>query len=57
MTGEDKLKALFLYFGGAWAPPCVEFLPELKDFYDIVNKDEKQIECVFVSCDKSIKDF
>ena len=29
----------------------------LKDFYEIINKDEKQIECVFVSCDKNIKEF
>ncbi len=29
----------------------------MRDFYEIVNKDEKQVECVFVSCDKSVKEF
>jgi nucleoredoxin len=42
-----------LYFSADFCKPCHEFLPMLKDFYDEVNEDEKKVEIVYVSLDKT----
>jgi thiol-disulfide isomerase/thioredoxin len=42
-----------LYFSADFCKPCHEFLPLLKDFYEEVNEDEKKVEIVYVSLDKT----
>ena len=38
-------------------PPCREFTPLLSELYDEYNEDEKQIEIIFFSGDKSDEEF
>eukprot|EP00088_Acartia_fossae_P023078 TRINITY_DN24148_c0_g1_i1.p1 TRINITY_DN24148_c0_g1~~TRINITY_DN24148_c0_g1_i1.p1 ORF type:complete len:158 (-),score=55.96 TRINITY_DN24148_c0_g1_i1:299-730(-) len=47
----DKELVLY-YFSAHWCPPCKQFTPMLKDFYEEVGDDEK-VEIVFVSSDRS----
>lgn len=49
----DKPEKVALYFSGHFCAPCRTFTPLLKDFYDEVNEDEKKLEIIFVSLDKS----
>jgi len=50
---EEK-KIICFYFSAHWCPPCRQFTPMLKEFY---NKTKEQgIEVVFVSSDKTEKD-
>ena len=46
-----------LYFSAHWCPPCRNFTPKLKNFYEVVNKNQKQIEIIFVTTDKSEAEF
>ena len=45
---------VLFYFSAHWCPPCRQFTPMLKDFYDEVN--ESGVEIVFVSSDRSSND-
>eukprot|EP00095_Tigriopus_kingsejongensis_P011284 maker-scaffold14_size734282-snap-gene-2.20 protein:Tk11284 transcript:maker-scaffold14_size734282-snap-gene-2.20-mRNA-1 annotation:"nucleoredoxin-like protein 2" len=45
---------LCLYFSAHWCPPCRQFTPTLKDFYDEVV--DQGVEIIFVSSDKSPED-
>merc|ERR1712116_47023 len=40
------------YFSAHWCPPCRQFTPMLKDFYE----EAEGIEIVFVSSDRSAED-
>ena len=42
-----------LYFGAGWCPPCSTFLPLLLEFYNEVNIENKIVEIIYVSRDKS----
>lgn len=42
-----------LLFSANWCPPCVGFLPILKDFYDQVNREKERFQIVYVSLDIS----
>ena len=48
-----EAETVALYFSANFCKPCHEFLPMLKDFYDEVNEDDKKVEIIFVSLDKS----
>ena len=48
---------LGVYFSAHWCPPCRGFTPKLINFYEVANKEKKQIEIVFVSADRSEADF
>jgi nucleoredoxin len=51
-----KSEKIALYFSGHFCAPCRQFTPLLKDFYAEVNEDEKMLEIIFVSLDKSKED-
>lgn len=50
-------KVTCLYFSASWCPPCQAFTPLLSDFYQEVNRDEKQLEIVWVSHDKTEEEY
>ena len=49
----DKELVMY-YFSAHWCPPCRQFTPMLKDFYDEVS--DENLEIVFVSSDRSDDD-
>ena len=52
---ELQGKVVALYFSAHWCPPCRNFTPILRDFYDEVIEDG-DFEIVFVSFDRSDAD-
>ena len=46
-----------VYFSAHWCGPCRGFTPKLINFYEVANKDKKQIEIIFVSADRSEAEF
>ena len=53
-AGHFAGKVVALYFSAHWCPPCRQFTPVLKDFYE--ELDGEKFEIVFVSFDRSEKD-
>jgi len=55
-TGGEALKnkVVALYFSAHWCPPCRQFTPVLKDFYEELEGED--FEIVFVSFDRSKED-
>lgn len=51
------VKLIGIYFSAHWCPPCRNFTPVLKGFYNEVNKNGKQLEIVFATCDRDTKQF
>ncbi|XP_060072588.1 nucleoredoxin-like protein 2 [Ylistrum balloti] len=51
----DK-KLVGLYFSAGWCPPCRQFTPLLKDFYEETQRRNAPFEVVFISCDKKEED-
>ena len=51
----SKYDTVLLYFSAHWCPPCREFTPLLKSFYEKLPPGSAKI--VFVSWDKSDQDF
>lgn len=50
-------KVVFLYFSAHWCPPCRQFTPMLIAFYKQMKDLGKPLEVIFVSLDKSSKEF
>jgi len=50
---ENKEIVCF-YFSAHWCPPCRQFTPILKDFYEEVS--DSGVEIIFVSSDRSLGD-
>ena len=46
-----------IYFSAHWCGPCRGFTPKLKNFYEVANEKQKQIEIIFVSADRSEAEF
>lgn len=46
-----------LYFSAKWCPLCVTFTPILIDFYSEINIEEKLLEIIYVSRDKTKDEF
>lgn len=53
----DKPKLVGIYFSMHNCPPCREFTPMLACLYEEVNEDQKQLEVVFLSGDKTDDEF
>merc|ERR1712020_179768 len=49
LEGKDLI---LFYFSAHWCPPCRQFTPMLRDFYEEVDN----VEIVFVSSDRSPED-
>ncbi|CAJ0931986.1 unnamed protein product, partial [Mesorhabditis belari] len=54
-ASELEGKVVGLYFSAHWCPPCRQFTPVLKDFYNDLA-EEGDFEIVFVSFDRSAED-
>merc|ERR1712173_180160 len=46
-----------LYFSAHWCPPCRAFTPKLATVYNDIKKAGNDFEVVFISSDRSEKDF
>eukprot|EP00300_Choanocystis_sp_HF-7_P035375 c49051_g1_i1.p1 GENE.c49051_g1_i1~~c49051_g1_i1.p1 ORF type:complete len:286 (+),score=54.42 c49051_g1_i1:42-860(+) len=62
--GETKATAdlppgtlIGLYFSAHWCPPCKQFTPVLARTYENLQRMGKAVEFIFVSSDRSQKDF
>jgi len=53
--GKPKLFAI--YYSKHDCPPCREFTPLLASLYEELNEDEKQLEIVFFSGDRTEEEF
>ena len=53
MLQKNKPKLLAIYYSMHDCPPCREFTPMLSALYEEVNEDEKVLEIVFFSGDKT----
>lgn len=53
-TFEKDIKGnvLGVYFSAHWCPPCKAFTPLLCKTYNLVNKEKKKFEIIFVSSDR-----
>jgi nucleoredoxin len=49
-------KVVALYFSAHWCPPCRQFTPVLKDFYNDLMEEDKEFEIIFVSFDRAEAD-
>lgn len=52
-----KGSVIGLYFSAHWCPPCRAFTPKLATVYDEIKKAGNDFEVVFISSDRSEKDF
>ena len=57
MLESSKPKLLAIYYSMHNCPPCREFTPLLNMIYEEVNEDEKVMEVIFFSGDKTQEQF
>ena len=57
MLESSKPKLLAIYYSMHNCPPCREFTPLLNMIYEEVNEDEKVMEIIFFSGDKTQEQF
>jgi len=50
-------KVVALYFSAHWCPPCKAFTPVLRQFYEQLRGNGKDIEIIFVSGDRTEEEF
>jgi nucleoredoxin len=50
-------KVLGFYFSAHWCPPCRNFTPMLKEFYNKLKTMGVEFEIIFVSSDKTEQEF
>jgi len=50
-TDELRGKTLGLYFSAHWCPPCRDFTPKLKAFYEEYTANNNDFEIIFISSD------
>jgi len=50
-------KVVAIYFSAHWCPPCRQFTPALRQFYETLKASGEGIEIVFVSSDQSEAEF
>jgi thiol-disulfide isomerase/thioredoxin len=53
MIENEKPKLLAIYYSMHNCPPCREFTPLLSMIYEEVNEDQKVMEIIFFSGDKT----
>ena len=53
MENLAGLKYVGLFFSAEWCPPCKHMLQPLKNFYTDVNMEERTMEIILVSSDRS----
>ena len=53
----ENCQFIAIYYGAHWAPPCRLFTNTLLEFYEMVNKNQFQLEVLFVSLDGSREAF
>lgn len=53
----DNLDIVLLFASASWCPPCRQFFPTLVEFYNQVNHNQKRLEIVWLSRDRSQEDF
>ena len=51
------IKYVGLFFSADWCPPCKHMLQPLKNFYTDVNLEERTMEMILVSSDRSEQDW
>lgn len=54
---STKPKLVAVYYSMHDCPPCREFTPVLSVLYDEINEDEKKLEVIFFSGDKTDEEF
>ena len=53
-TALEEKKIIAFYFSAHWCPPCKQFTPILRDFYQEVQ--DQGVEIIFVSSDRSVSE-
>lgn len=58
MLGDAAgLKYIAVYYSAHWCGPCRAFTPELVEFYERLKPDHPEFEVIFVSADRSEKEW
>ncbi|CAK9321660.1 unnamed protein product [Citrullus colocynthis] len=50
-------KNILIYFSADWCPPCCTFLPKLIETYHNIQKNDDNLEVIFISCDRDESSF
>lgn len=53
----DEAKMVLIYMSAHWCNPCRQFTPKLELFYESANFDERAVEVVYTSWDRTQEEF